>query len=312
MNPPGLIYRVFRNICSYAAPFGLIQRSSKFRPQGISAMIRVKNAIDWIEACIRSIDKLADEIVVVDNGSTDGSYELIKKLENEINKLRLFSFPDATLVDLSNYALNLTRYQWVIKWDADFIAHTNGDSDIRKLRKFILSLNPHYYYCIYLRPVHLFGDFEHVFKPRGFLWIDSLHTYSPKVKYILKEGIERLKVPKYFRIITYDDYCLFHINIKPISQMLLRHFLTDWQIPENINNFKNLEDYTFYRVTNDWKCKNLREAEKYYIQNIILKYITKFDETKYGKYPDLLKIIVEKSKYKIVYKNGKPVNRIDT
>jgi glycosyltransferase involved in cell wall biosynthesis len=203
MNPPGLIYRVIRNICSYVATFGLIPRSSNYRPQGISAMIRVKNSIDWIEACIRSLDKLADEIVVVDNGSTDGSYELIQRLENEIDKLRLFSFPDATLVDLSNYALSVTRYQWVIKWDADFIAHTSGASDIGNLRKFILSLDLHYYYCIYLRPVHLFGDFDHVFKLRGFVWTDALHTYSPKVKYILKEGIERLKVPKYFRIIKY-------------------------------------------------------------------------------------------------------------
>ena len=51
---------------------------------GISILLRIKNEELTIEKCILSIQKYVDEIIIVNNLSTDGTYEIIKKLEEKI------------------------------------------------------------------------------------------------------------------------------------------------------------------------------------------------------------------------------------
>lgn len=48
---------------------------TKPKPKKMVAMLRVKNAIDTIDECLTSLSSYVDEIVIVDNGSTDGTQE---------------------------------------------------------------------------------------------------------------------------------------------------------------------------------------------------------------------------------------------
>ena len=51
-------------------------------------IMHVKDAIRTIEECLEKLSSLVDEIIIVDNGSTDGTLETYKKF-SKIAKLRI-------------------------------------------------------------------------------------------------------------------------------------------------------------------------------------------------------------------------------
>ena len=59
----------------------------------VSVVIINFNSIEYIERCIRTIEAQSYsqiEILVIDNGSTDGSLPLVQRISNE-GRLRLFA-----------------------------------------------------------------------------------------------------------------------------------------------------------------------------------------------------------------------------
>ena len=107
--------------------------------KGVSLLIRVKNEINNIKLCIESSINIPDEIIVIDNGSTDGTYEELKKLELIYSTLYVYRYNiviprvgDENYNSLKNNDKNSisTFYNWgmskvrtynVMKWDADFV-----------------------------------------------------------------------------------------------------------------------------------------------------------------------------------------------
>ena len=109
---------------------------------GVSAMLRVKNEAPKIRCCLGSVFDLFDEIVVIDNGSSDGTQDLVRQFQREHDrdgKIALYDYPfsvsrcgpehDATPEDsvhslayYYNWALSHCTRGYVCKWDADMVA----------------------------------------------------------------------------------------------------------------------------------------------------------------------------------------------
>lgn len=308
MNPPDIFRLGLRSAMSLLPYLGVVAKPDQSRPEGISVFIRAGNAADWIESSILSIRDFADEIIVVENGSSDGTWPLIERLAKEIDIVRAYRAPQAGLLELTVAAEEKCRYRWTVRWDADFIAHTGGRSDIRGLREKLLALDRTRYYCVYLRPVNIFGDLEHVYG-RGFLWTDSAYIHSSGAKYIFSGGVERLSLPKYYAVKSFDAPYFFHVNIKPKREMLFRHFWNDWLKLSPVHAGYPPEEYVARRIREDWGCGTLTEGEDAFIRRVICPNLVRYDAGKFGPYPALLEQLRRQPRYKVIYEAGKPVGR---
>lgn len=84
--------------------------------QTVSAMYVVFNEEEFLPYSFRSIDDAVDEIIVIDNGSTDHTIDIIKRF----GKATLFHCNGrGDFAKLRNIALREASGDWVLKLDAD-------------------------------------------------------------------------------------------------------------------------------------------------------------------------------------------------
>lgn len=75
----------------------------------------VKDEENCIKRCLDSVRDLADEIVIVDTGSTDQTVEICRSYNAQI-----FSYPwNNNFADARNFGLNQVKGEWILWLDAD-------------------------------------------------------------------------------------------------------------------------------------------------------------------------------------------------
>jgi len=147
----------------------------------ISANIICKNEAENIIKCINSVINYCYEVIVIDTGSTDGTWELLKEYERENEKLRLYKKAwNDNFADMRNYALELSTGDYILVVDADM-----------ELMNFEFSEGADYYICnvqiyndntdnLYNLPITLF------FKNNGVRFYGARHATIERD--ILKSG----------------------------------------------------------------------------------------------------------------------------
>jgi len=302
--------RIFRSFAGFLPAMGLYPAAPQ-RPQGISIYMRVKDERDWIAASIASVKGIADEIIIVDNGSADGTYEILQELAHaEKGFIKLSKRPELHHCDLSNYALEQTSFRWVFRWDGDMIAHTDGEHPIAELRSRILALNSRRHYLIYLRHINLSGDLFHQ-DPQEMVHIEEyIHTFSKSARFIHPGRFEAIKFPFYYKPLFWYEPYVFHVNVKPARRMLLRHFWEEWMELKDYIRYPTLEDYVIANMAEEFNTSQWEEAENRCVNKIIKNHIP-FDPERFGPYPELLKPFLDAPKYRIQYENGNIYRRND-
>lgn len=128
-----------------------LQKASQHSP-GISAMLRVKNEEKKITPCLESIKDIFDEIIIVNNNSTDKTKELIKDFinTNKTKNIKLWDYPinvsrcgkdnESTpehsihsLAYFYNWCLSKCTKKWVFKWDGDMVLPKSSSTDALKI-----------------------------------------------------------------------------------------------------------------------------------------------------------------------------------
>ncbi|RKY56250.1 MAG: glycosyltransferase, partial [Candidatus Neomarinimicrobiota bacterium] len=79
-----------------------------------TAMI-VRNEAAYLEECLRSIQSVSDQIVIVDTGSTDSTLEIARKYKADIYH---FDWVD-DFAAARNESLKYAKGNWVLCIDAD-------------------------------------------------------------------------------------------------------------------------------------------------------------------------------------------------
>ena len=120
---------------------------------GITAVLRVKNESRTIPYCLPSILKAVDEVVLVDNDSTDGTVELAVETARRLDRagqliVKHYPFeiarcgpehlatPERSLHSLAyfyNWSFSHVRTRYSLKWDGDMVLTDGGVRTLRQL-----------------------------------------------------------------------------------------------------------------------------------------------------------------------------------
>ena len=91
----------------------------------LSALIITYNEIGYIQQCIESVS-FADEIIVVDSYSTDGTYEFLV----EHPKVKVIQHPFSNFTAQKAFTLKQASNDWVLFLDADEVVTKKLESEI--------------------------------------------------------------------------------------------------------------------------------------------------------------------------------------
>lgn len=109
--------------------------------QKISAIIITKNEQRNIERCLRSLQDVADEVVVVDSGSTDATEQICNNLGAK------FTYhPWEGFSGQKNFAISLASHPWLLSIDADEALSDELRDNIIKLKNNALDPNKAYFF----------------------------------------------------------------------------------------------------------------------------------------------------------------------
>jgi glycosyltransferase involved in cell wall biosynthesis len=308
--------RALRKLLSYAPALGLGESPARRRP-GISAIVRVKDEEEWIEPCLASVSDAVDELIVVDNGSTDSTPEILHRLQGSLGpRLKLYSRPELDHVDLSNWALAQATYRWVLKWDGDFVARTTGPHAIAGLRARLLGVPAWRHVHARLTCIELMGDLWHQcpgsevrrepfasVRSAGLSFVRVTRVLDgppPGPRAILREPgapftihFEDVRVPLHYDVVQWDEPYFFHLQVKKPVRMYLRDCWADWaENPALQGRFASLEAYALARARRAWDVSTLAEAAEIFMARVRERLVP-YAADRFGEHPAILKPYLE-------------------
>ena len=144
----------------------------------ISVCMIVKNEEDKLGTCLESLKDIADEIIIVDTGSTDKTKEIARKYTDKVSDFAWTgSFSDAR-----NHAFSLATCEYIYSADADEELDKENIAKFLDLKKV---LDPEIdivqmYYCNQLQNNTIYS-FDRELRPklykrlRPFIWEETIH-----------------------------------------------------------------------------------------------------------------------------------------
>lgn len=212
------------------------------------------------------------------------------------------------------FALRHSNYRWICRFDSDFVAYTDGENNILKLRKLLLNLPggiiPK---VILLKYISVDGDFWH-FRTHGIISnrkrpiIDgprmSIYEYFPFCTFFRFKRREFFTFQIFMKKIFIKTIHIMHCSVKSGINHFLRSERTNWRELGDFKKYPNLLSYIKDIIEEKYNTSNLKEAIDIFLKKEIYKedkYI-RYDPEKFMSYPSLIK---EEMKKKEVFKIDK-------
>jgi glycosyltransferase involved in cell wall biosynthesis len=95
----------------------------------LTVLIPCKDELQHIEACVESVRPIADEILIADSGSTDGTLDIVRRLGG----CRVIEREYVNSADFKNWAIPQAKHDWVLVVDADERVTPELAAEIRRL-----------------------------------------------------------------------------------------------------------------------------------------------------------------------------------
>lgn len=271
------------------------------RSRGISLLVPTQNAEATVELCIRSFADFPDEIIVVDNGSTDETKDIVRELEREYDQVTFYDAPHLKdLYENRQYAFERSRFDWVVRIDSDYVAYTNVPHDIGELRTRILDspgwkgLRP---VAFNIQQVNLFNDYRttgpadesrhYVAKTITTLNARIIH-HHPGMKFQRRGRWEGLRFDNLFARTTLDRPYWFHCEFKSPLDLLFRSERTNWRELGDFQAYPTLESFVRSVIEEKYQTDCLEEASARYTDRFITPHLRPYQPDDYFPYPQHL------------------------
>ena len=299
------------------------------KDEGISCVIRACNEAEWVRLSIFSVLEFADEIIFVDNGSTDGTLELVRELKDGcgIEKLKIHTFPfvdafEVKMSDLCNFAFGQATKSWLFLWDADFIARTDQLYSIMELKELWAEFR-HKVDFFRLAAPNLWGDHKHYildlphdpeFCFNRYLFRNRKWEYkmwAERENLVLKDHPYSLHMGPPANPEDRRMYFFHMKGLKPDDNIAFRKCMSAWweYCEKNARRKLSYQDWRAEFFGTDDLEQQRRLAMESQIKTGNLRRFEKIGGA-WGEYPTLLAPYLENPKYEIVYVDGRPHHRI--
>lgn len=288
-----------------------------------SAVINCFNEEDFIAIAVKSIAKYVDEIVIVDNCSTDKTVSIVTDLILNpllFNKIRLFALDKPMqLADARNFALSKASHEWVIKWDGDFCAFDEMDPVSDQCASFQSLLDivndTHNDFDIYLLySLNLSGDLFHYDKTRKYLGLsgDSFVGRKSCMLYVADDkygdiGFLRRpdgNLPRFYYRNNPEIHPMHFLHVYGVKNdyyLLYRMFMSEYQVWLSSNDnipfwdwMKRVKNYDAESGINYVKSKLLENLDRHNIE-----------------LPHILKSMLHNIRYEVTYDGDKISGRLE-
>ena len=145
----------------------------------ISLCMIVKNEEETLEQCLKSVNEICDEIIIVDTGSTDRTKDIAKKFTNRIYHFKWIDDFSAA----RNYAFSLAKMDYILWLDADDVIMPEDQLKLKRLKKDLklnvdsVSMNYIIQFDEYQNPSFYYRRHRLVKRSNNFKWIGPVHEY---------------------------------------------------------------------------------------------------------------------------------------
>jgi glycosyltransferase involved in cell wall biosynthesis len=290
------------------------------RKNGISVLVACQNEEAVVALCLLSFLEFGDELIVVDNGSTDRTKEIAQDLASMYpNKIKFYDAPE--LPDLYHnrqLAFSKSSYRWIVRCDSDYVAYTDGEYNIMRFREMLLSQKKSILPRVYAVPqVNVVGDFWHtgpeaprqryVQRPISSPML-RIYEVFPSFKF---KRLGRWEGVRFQWFLDKTKTVLAHplwmqCTLKSNRHHLFRSERTNWRELGDYDRYPTLESYLLEVIQQKYNTKDIDEAADLFMEQKVFPFLQKYDPEKYYPYPRLVREQMDRNCiYKITKTDGK-------
>ncbi len=94
------------------------------RRNPVTILMPVRNGLEFLPSALRGIEACIgsqDEVVIIDDHSTDGGVSIIKAWAAGLENVQVISNPGKGLVDALNFGIKQAKNEWIARFDVDDI-----------------------------------------------------------------------------------------------------------------------------------------------------------------------------------------------
>lgn len=295
------------------------------RKPGISVLIATQNEEAVVESCLRSFLPFGDELIVVDNGSTDLTKEIVRQVEREHpQQVRFFDRPDLPdLYQNRSFALAQSTRRWLVRADSDYVCYTSGEYDAAQLREWLLKMKVRLWPTAVTVPqCNVSCDFWHTGVPMragGYRANPERQYLAPPVSppmvrfYRWFPGFDFVRVgrreygrwQRFMWLRRWRTPVWMHCTLKSDMNFFLRSERSNWRELGDFARYPRLIDYVHAVVEQKYGTADLEAAARLYMQRHVYPYLEPYDPQRYFPYPELVREQMERNPvYRIRHVDG--------